>query len=381
MLEKIVVVLVGVLTSIVGALSPDSLFASHPGQQASVGLSSAVSEEALTTFRTADGATFAKVNILWAEVDGHRVTDDAWGTGEVKEIKFKVGVKSIDGLALAVGDKHIPLHPTDVLTVRMFSGDFSYRGMGTPAATIQLQGTVKTTLLNQGAARAPLRTQDGQLASSAPPAQDTSSIAYVVLDTGEKVQTVDLSSGGGRVLTQDASAQSSTILARWVKVDGQVVHDYAAGSGAVGDIEFQAADATARLGKLSFKSASSSLDANARVNVKSFVGDYVVSWAGGGLSQLKLDGFASDVQDSGDSPLPVQTGDSAPLASFDSLDTNRDGFLSRAEAAPIANPLTFDRYDSNRDGFLSRGEADLMMRSGIGGTYGSPSGTVYGPRY
>lgn len=71
----------------------------------------------------------------------------------------------------------------------------------------------------------------------------------------------------------------------------------------------------------------------------------------------------------------------APAYSFDSLDANRDGFLSRAEAASIANPLTFDRYDANRDGFLSRAEADPLMRSGVGGTYGSPSGTVYGPRY
>jgi Ca2+-binding EF-hand superfamily protein len=71
----------------------------------------------------------------------------------------------------------------------------------------------------------------------------------------------------------------------------------------------------------------------------------------------------------------------APAWSFDSLDTNRDGFLSRAEAASIANPPAFDRYDSNRDGFLSRGEADVLMRSGVGGTYGTPTGTVYGPRY
>ena len=77
-------------------------------------------------------------------------------------------------------------------------------------------------------------------------------------------------------------------------------------------------------------------------------------------------------------PAPVVP---APAMTFDSLDTNRDGFLSRGEAAPIANPATFDRYDTNRDGFLSRGEADLMYRSGVGGTYGSPSGTVYGPRY
>ena len=77
-------------------------------------------------------------------------------------------------------------------------------------------------------------------------------------------------------------------------------------------------------------------------------------------------------------PAPVVP---APVMSFDSLDTNRDGFLSRGEAAPIANPLTFDRYDSNRDGFLSRGEADVMFRSGVGGTFGSPTGTVDGPRY
>jgi hypothetical protein len=71
----------------------------------------------------------------------------------------------------------------------------------------------------------------------------------------------------------------------------------------------------------------------------------------------------------------------APAYSFDSLDANRDGFLSRAEAAPLANPATFDRYDGNRDGFLSRTEADLLLRSGVGGTYGTPTGTVYGPRY
>ena len=71
----------------------------------------------------------------------------------------------------------------------------------------------------------------------------------------------------------------------------------------------------------------------------------------------------------------------APRISFDGLDANRDGFLSRAEAAAIANPLTFDRYDANRDGFLSRSEADALMRAGVGGTYGAPVGTVYGPRY
>ena len=66
--------------------------------------------------------------------------------------------------------------------------------------------------------------------------------------------------------------------------------------------------------------------------------------------------------------------------SFSGLDVNRDGYQSRAEAVPIANPATFDRYDSNRDGFLSRSEADYLMRSDVGQTQGGYGGTVYGPR-
>ncbi len=71
----------------------------------------------------------------------------------------------------------------------------------------------------------------------------------------------------------------------------------------------------------------------------------------------------------------------APVAlSFERLDADRDGYLTRAEASVIANPATFDRYDTNRDGFLSRAEAEPLLRSGVGGTYGAPVGTVYGPR-
>ena len=70
----------------------------------------------------------------------------------------------------------------------------------------------------------------------------------------------------------------------------------------------------------------------------------------------------------------------APAWSFDRLDANRDGFLSRAEAAAVANPGQFDRYDGNRDGFLSRAEVDIMFGTNVGGTAGTPAGSVYGPR-
>jgi hypothetical protein len=67
-------------------------------------------------------------------------------------------------------------------------------------------------------------------------------------------------------------------------------------------------------------------------------------------------------------------------APFDRFDRDRDGFLNRAETAGIMNPATFDRHDTNRDGFLSKSEADPFFRSNVGGTSGSSSTTIIGPR-
>ena len=71
------------------------------------------------------------------------------------------------------------------------------------------------------------------------------------------------------------------------------------------------------------------------------------------------------------------------MATFDSLDGNRDWFLTRKEAASVAGPDTFDRFDVNRDGHLVRQEFDLMMRNtGTGVTRGAQeTGQVYGPNY
>ena len=87
-----------------------------------------------------------------------------------------------------------------------------------------------------------------------------------------------------------------------------------------------------------------------------------------------------------DPPRAVIPGPVTTLSSFDRLDTNRDGFLSRAELEPIgAAPVVatapvvgiagetpasaFARLDSNRDGFLSRAEAGTMFSSIPGGSF------------
>ena len=67
-----------------------------------------------------------------------------------------------------------------------------------------------------------------------------------------------------------------------------------------------------------------------------------------------------------------------PGGSFAAFDTDRDGFLSRTEAAPLIGAGMFERYDTNRDDFLSRSEAEPMFGTGVGATDGYRGGTVRG---
>ncbi|HYC44618.1 MAG TPA: hypothetical protein VED01_03940 [Burkholderiales bacterium] len=68
------------------------------------------------------------------------------------------------------------------------------------------------------------------------------------------------------------------------------------------------------------------------------------------------------------------------LSTFDRLDTNRDGFLSRGEldvlglrpTAPVSSEtatVAFQRMDANADGFLSRGEAQTLFGAIPGGSF------------
>lgn len=310
MLQKILVILVGLVMSLVGAFAPSGgLFASHPATDAGLSLSvGQAHDETLATVRAADGTAFAKVSVLWVEVDGRRVTEDAWGTGQVNELRFKIGTKDVDGLALAVGDRVVALHATDVMTVRMFDGEFAYRGMGTPAATLALQGTVKTMLVSQGPATGRVLTQGAPKPTQQAPADGK--LAYVVLDTGRRVDTVAVESSSQRLFTAETgkatTPQPGNLLARYVKVNGQLVKDYTSGDGTLESIEFQpafAADDSA--GKVDFNGEAPALDAESRVLVKDFVGEYLIYQVGDGLTRIRLDGYAASFKAGAPSELAL----------------------------------------------------------------------------
>ena len=329
MLQKIIVVVVGLIMSVVGALSPDMIAGKRAGEGGEE-LAANTADQTLSTLRTSSGDAFARVSVLWIEVDGRRVTEDAWGTGEVEEIRFKVGVKDIEDVALAVGDKIVPLHPTDIITIRMFRGDFSYRSVGTPLASLQLQGVVKTTVLNEGDVGNRVLTRVNELDLKERPAQpgDESRVAYVVLTTGQKVDTVAVEDGGARLFTEevsslaDAKNEPGNLLAKWVKFDGKLIREYTWGDGGIGKIEFEPAEGTQRSIVLAFNGETFEIGAGERIVIEDFVGEHLVYQVSGGMMRLRLDGYARAYLTADAVPTPQQGGPGAPLAHFDFLPPN-----------------------------------------------------------
>lgn len=328
MLQKIIVVLLGFMVSVVGALAPSGLFA-QTSLEGETSLAAGFSEETLAT-ADASGGAFVRVNALWIEVDGLRVTDDAFGTGSVKEIRFKVGVRDVDDKFLVIGDKRIDLRPTDVITIRMFNGEFAYRDVGPAGATLQLQGTVKTTLVKDGSATNRLRTEVGAVdATQASRAGDSGSVAYVVLETGARVDTVAVEDGGHRLFTEEAASAAAAentpgdLVARWVKLDGHAVREYTWGDGQVARIEFEPAEAAARSVVVAYNGQATEVFGGQRVVIEDFVGEYTIYESSGGLMKLRLDGYAG-VYRVGNETLPAipLDGDDVPNPYFDIFPPN-----------------------------------------------------------
>ena len=72
-------------------------------------------------------------------------------------------------------------------------------------------------------------------------------------------------------------------------------------------------------------------------------------------------------------------GASAPQ-SFESLDTNKDGSIARAEVAAHGDlAMKFKEHDKDSDGKLSREEYDAMSKAGGGAAAGATTGQSTSP--
>jgi len=78
--------------------------------------------------------------------------------------------------------------------------------------------------------------------------------------------------------------------------------------------------------------------------------------------------FAQSASPPDQSAQPAESAPSSQPAqqgtSFESLDTNRDGKISKAEAAANSNVAAqFDKYDKNGDGYIERSEVNSANHS------------------
>lgn len=302
MLQKIIMVLVTVFTMIASSIAPASLLGKG-GEESDlldrVAPGSAVEERFATRGYAAD-RDFAKLSVLRVLVDGREVLEDSWGQGTLKELTFKVGVKAAEGRALLMGDEVVDLKPLDSITVKGFRGKFRFEGLGTPDATVSLDGTVQTTLVAKGEVVKKVQTQvlEGDAPKASLNADAKVDLAYVVLETGEKVETVSWdSTAAARLYTwapdgQDQEGDAASVLAKWVKIDGKPVSQYTWGDGEVRRIEFEPTERATLGALLNFSGEERALRAGETIVLEGFVGTYLAFQSVGGGMKLRLDGYA-----------------------------------------------------------------------------------------
>jgi len=262
-----------------------------------------VAGAAVERFATLDagGAAFATMSVLWVEIDGRRVFEDAWGSGTLETLTFKVGVKPEDATTLQLGERRFALHPTDVITVRGFNGRFAMSDLDKATSTLALDGTVQATFVAEKASRL-LRTEGGlarPIAPENPTVKTQERLAYVVLGGTREIDVVTLQTGMGQRLETNAKKRDPAnpiagFPAAWVRVNGELLKDYAWSDGLVDAIEFQI-PATGDQGVVVNASGQALAAApGERVVVRGFAGTYVAYQVPGGW-RVKLDGYAERV--------------------------------------------------------------------------------------
>ncbi len=304
MIQKVVMVLLTVITMIASSITPVGLFgAEESAAVPSASRAADVVREEVFTRAHGSAERFARVSVLSVTVDGRDVFDDAFGTGTLGAISFKVGVKRAEGATLVLGGGEVALKPMDTITIRNFHGKFEFKDPRSSAATIALDGTVETTVVAQGELVKKVQTSllpaDSIAQSRASPGTRVD-LAYVTLDTGGSVETVSWeSAGAGRLFTwgpdvEDAEGEAASIPVKWLKIDDRPITQYSWGDGVTRKIEFEPAERATLGSLLNWSGDAFALQPRKSVVITDFVGAYVAFEALGGGMKLRLDGYAGN---------------------------------------------------------------------------------------
>lgn len=345
MLQKLIMVIVSLVTMVASSVVPTGWFTEEPAALES----SSVVDERITTLGHMPGKEFARVSVLWVEVDGERVTEDAWGQGHLDTLRFKVGIKRAEGNALKLGDRTIVLAPTDVFTIRGFDGRYSFADLATGSATVSLDGNVKNTLVNAaGAGGTVATTGTSKNARGAGPER----LAYVDLDTGMPLGTLEVDTGGAKKLTTVGAAGAPTesgatsLDVRWVKLDDELVTSYTYGDGEMPRISF--APDTRFKSHIDFSGTGLAFQEGDRVEVRDFLGAWSVAMRPGGGARLRLDGWAASAD-----VLPGST----------TMNTDPELAFSYTPAAPSTRDIVHFTADArDRDGTVTMYEWTFLRK-------------------
>ncbi|MHB8586823.1 MAG: PKD domain-containing protein [Thermoplasmatota archaeon] len=280
MLFKILLVIASILSTLAQVLMPGAVVAPTPATDVTSSMPAAVPLEKLATVAL-DGSN-GPLNVLWVNVDGQRQTQNMQAQGYVKDIEFAVGTHLGTVRELALADSKIPLTPTDVVTVREFTGTLNFNA-GVDS-TLALTGSVQATFVNE--ANLQRIATEGKVETNSQPGN----LAYVVLNPGQTETTVGVSPGGDHVVTGSVN-ESVAIPVTWVRVGDKIITDYTWSDGYAKSIEFLT---TPTKDGLVLGNGSQNLSQPEHILLEDFVGTYVILQSLGGGLLLKLDGYAQN---------------------------------------------------------------------------------------
>lgn len=369
MLQKILMVVVSLLSMLATSVVPGAWL----GEDATPDAPAPVVDERITTLGYVPGKDYARISVIWIEMDGERVAEDAWGEGRIDTLRFKVGVKRAEGNAIELGDRTVPLSPTDVFTVRGFAGRYAFTDVGTSSATLALDGTVKNTLVSDGGGGG-LATSGRGLPQRGAGERAPERLAYVTLDTGNTVGTLEVAPGGSKKI-QTAGADAlrtgaSALDVRWVKLDDALVTSYTYGEGELPRVSF--APDTRFRSALNFSGTEMRFNDGDRVEIRDFIGSWSVTLRPGGGARLKLDGWSATADLlSGDAALNAAP--SVAIAYQPTDPSTRDRVVFRADADDPDGSVVVHEWTFLRrlpEGLLQHTTEDLLTATDVGETVG-----------